>query len=939
MSGWKLLLLASAILIAGCGEDNQEVATTRVVIADVDTTGTSVVVEESVSRSNQQIREAYQNYLKYAAKDDESRANALKRLAALEFEKSEELLKATSDEQTLDDVKEQIYFDQLDITISLLTTALEDYPTAKSNHRTLYQLAKAHDQRGNYQLSLSTLDKIVTGYPKSIYYTEAQFRLAEVAFSAKQYTLAEERYSSVIQNANNENFYEKALHKRGWARFKQEFYIEAADDFLEIIELNNFDHHYQLPVDKQSLFTEYFRAFGLTFAYIGGASPIEEYFEGNKHFEHLYATYLNVSKIYVSQQRYSDAVATLTEFTQNHPSSVYVPEATIAAIDILKQAGFNLKKQTKIEEFYNTYHPQSDYWKSGDTVDARQLKLVKNALRAQLLDLTAYYHQRFVTDNKPDDFRQAKRWYQNYLTHFNQYSRKDNIHYLFATLLAKQQDYQLAFKHYQLASFDSGIVINKNSAFDTIMLASTLMKQQPKAKEYQQWLEKLINYSLFFAQQYPNDSKTAKIIAHTTNLAYDAHRYDSTIELAQLLPQTVKMNVSIPIQMLKAHSLFKLDDYVQAEAAYQAILENQSLSSAHQKSAMDAVVLAIYYQGKHALENNDSAQAIHHYARITDIGKNTETAATGLYDAIALTIKTKDWNQSITLINRFKQRYPRHKYSHDVNKKLSVAYLNSKQGLAAASTLEQLSSNEQDKEYQSAALWKAAELYQENKQYKSAIRTYVKYAKAHRNDVTKYLEALSRLISIGQLAGNNADNIVYWRNRILTIDKRASNKSKTDRTRFIASNAALDLATVAYQRFNRIKLVRPLKQNLKKKKQYMQSSVSLFARASSYGIADTATQATFHIADIYQKFSQALLTSEIPKSLSDDEQEQYQILLEDQAFPFEEKAIEFHETNLLHTQNDIQDQWLVNSRNQLRQLFPSRYQRAPKSESVFNALH
>ena len=186
---------------------------------------------------------------------------------------------------------------------------------------------------------------------------------------------------------------------------------------------------------------------------------------------------------------------------------------------------------------------------------------------------------------------------------------------------------------------------------------------------------------------------------------------------------------------------------------------------------------------------------------------------------------------------------------------------------------------------------------------------------------------------------NNSRRVDHWQKNIVRADKKTPTSLKTERTKLIASTAALQLAGNSYLTFKNTKLVRPLKKNLRKKKQAMQTTVNLYGRASSYGVAETATQATHAIADIYNEFSKALLQSERPKHLNKDELEQYQILLEDQAFPFEEKAIEFYETNLAHVKDDVYDEWVQKSHAQLRKLFPVRYEREAKLEAYINVLH
>ena len=119
----------------------------------------------------------------------------------------------------------------------------------------------------------------------------------------------------------------------------------------------------------------------------------------------------------------------------------------------------------------------------------------------------------------------------------------------------------------------------------------------------------------------------------------------------------------------------------------------------------------------------------------------------------------------------------------------------------------------------------------------------------------------------------------------------------------------------------------------------MQEAVNLYGRASSYGISETTTEATYAIANIYYSFNKALLTSERPKHLNSDELEQYQILLEDQAFPFEEKSIEFHAINLSHVKEGVYDEWIKKSHMQLKQLFPVRYNREFLLDGYINVLH
>ena len=103
-------------------------------------------------------------------------------------------------------------------------------------------------------------------------------------------------------------------------------------------------------------------------------------------------------------------------------------------------------------------------------------------------------------------------------------------------------------------------------------------------------------------------------------------------------------------------------------------------------------------------------------------------------------------------------------------------------------------------------------------------------------------------------------------------------------------------------------------------------------------MADVTTAATFHIAALYQDFGKALMTSQRPKKLSKAELEQYNVLLEEQAFPFEEKATELHEVNAHRAESGVYDKWVKSSFDALRELRPVRYGKVEVSEGVVDAI-
>ncbi|MCF6261157.1 MAG: tetratricopeptide repeat protein [Gammaproteobacteria bacterium] len=932
-----LTFITLIILLGACSPPSVKRATLGEL--DITTKQTATNGATLAPKSEDDIRKAYAIYLEHASKNDKSRVDALSRLATLEFKLSEQILKNKNDQNSdaVEAADDSLYNAKLNRTIELLSTALRDYPDDKDNDKKLYQLAKAYDQKGDFENTHATLSELAKKYPKSIYYTESQFRLAENAFSAKKYTLAEDKYTEVIGSKTNSVFYEKSLYKRGWARFKQEFYFEAIDDFLHAVKLNNFNEFQKLGDTKKDLFNEYFRAIGLSFSYMGGADSLNDYFKGNSDFKHLYYIYAHLSNIYIKEERKNDAVIALQSFAKYNPDSDYAPEALLKIINIWESGGFPSRMNSAFEKFYAIYQPGSQYWKKRKNIDQRIFQLVKSTLREHILTITANHHKKYLRTRKSSDYANASRWYENYLKHYSSYSQKDNIHYLYASLLAENKNYRKALKHYELAAYDSdsNIIIDKNSAYEGILLTSKLASS---GENTSLWNNKLIHFSTLYGQQYPNDKRTANIITHASEIAYKNNMFKDAIMLAELTTRNINHSMAIKINTIKAHSYFKLKQYEDSENTYQSILNDYDLVQKNDTSIINGLAQAIYYQGKSAHEKNEISTAIRHYVRISKITPASSIAATGMHNAISLTMEKELWDESIKYSKEFQRLFPNHKHSYDIAKTLSVAYLNSKQDIKAAKELEKLADNKQDREYRLAALWKAGELYASNKDYSSAIRSFEKYAKNFRRPFPQYMESMFKLVTLYAL-NNNSEKVNLWQNTIIQEDKKTPHSLGSERTRFIASSAALYLARKSHNNFIKAKLILPLKKSLNKKKVAMQRAVNLYGRTSSYNVAETATEATHSIADIYNEFSISLLESERPKNLSNDELDQYQILLEDQAFPFEEKAIEFYEINLTYVKNDIYDEWTKKSHAQLKKLFPVRYQRKPKLDGYINVLH
>jgi len=198
------------------------------------------------------------------------------------------------------------------------------------------------------------------------------------------------------------------------------------------------------------------------------------------------------------------------------------------------------------------------------------------------------------------------------------------------------------------------------------------------------------------------------------------------------------------------------------------------------------------------------------------------------------------------------------------------------------------------------------------------------------------MEARNKLSVIAVKAGDYSGRD-YWLRDIIAAD-RGAGAARTDRTRALAAKATLTLAAPAREAFKNIKLVVPLKKSLAEKRKAMEAALKAYEAAADYQVAEVTTAATFESAELYRQLGKDLMSSERPKNLKKDELEQYDVLLEEQAFPFEEKAIKLHEVNAARTKEGTYDEWVQKSFAALAQLNPGRYAKVEIGEQQIESI-
>ena len=878
-------------------------------------------------RSTLDVQYAYDQYVKYAPEDDVHRKVAIRRLADIELQLSQELVQQQGVEEFDSSLGEEAENTLLiDKSQALYRELLYQFPTSENNDEILYRLAHIAEKKGEIHQSVDYLEKLIHAFPKSRYFNEAQFRIAEQAFANGEYPRAEMAYSAVIFSPQRSVFYQRSLFKRGWTRYKQRYYYEAVDDYL--LAISALEVGGEKPEFFEAQSDEYHKAIALAFAKHGELHAIENYFQEAPSEALLFRIYQEVSLLFLQQARYFDSAMLYTQYLTSHPDSSFYFNAHNERIKIWQESGFKSKFIESIESFYLAY-------RSSDENMPRREGLRKNILRPLLekygLAIASHYHMLTKDERSVDEgattknVQMAKQWYQYYMEDFDDSAGVVGVYYQYADLLAQLNQVENALSYYRKAAYENTYLNHKEAAYALVSLMDEIpasVDQNGKA-----WLQSQLKAAQQFCERFQSDHRANQMAVHVGKKALDGGGAAQSVYLLEAC-LSAGVTPSNDFNILLGEGYFELADYANAEKNFGLIH-----SEIRTETVSNRLALSIFQQGEVAQRDNNNVLAIFHFSRIATITPHSSIAATGLYQAISLSMTIGELHQAIKMSEEFRSVFPQNKFTPDVLKTLSIAYLNTEQPLLAANRLSEVAQLSKNDELKRAALFQAGELYESQGQWQRAIENYRQYAHTYLQPLDQYMEATYSLSFLYEKL-ENQKNADFWRRKTVSSGERFAKELSSDRAQYIVANEALVLGRRSFTAFKRYKLVQPLQSNLKNKKRHMQDASRYFKVAARFPFTEIKTEAIFQIGKVYADFSVALLDSERPNSLSEIELEQYEILLEDQAFPFEDQAIELYENNLRLASVGVFSQWTKRSLVQLEKLYPARYKKEFRVDAV-----
>ena len=814
--------------------------------------------------------------------------------------------------------------------IGLYRKLLADYPLYERNDQVLYQLSRAYEELGQTEEAMGVMNRLVRDFPQSRYIDEVQFRRAEYFFIRKQYLASEEAYKSIVNIGEASSYFELALYKLGWTFYKQELYDEALHRFIALL-----DHKVAAGYDfartdddlEQKRVDDTFRVVSQSFSYLGGAESVMDYFDANGKRSYEDRAYGNLGEFYFEKRRYSDAAASYNAFVSRNPFHRVSPQFHMRVIEIHMGGDFPSLVIEAKKEFARNYGLKSEYWthfEPGARPD------VLGFLKANFTDLAYHYHALYQdpqhAGEKPANLREALHWYEGFLASFPKEAESPAINYQLAELLLENRSFARAALEYEKTAYGYPGHEKSSAAGYAAIYAYREDLRGAAPEQKGGVMAETVRSSLKFVETFPEHEKAAVVLGAAADDLYEMKEYEQSLAAARRL---IELFPGADREVLRSawvavgHSSYELRRYAEAETAYGKVL---ALLPAEDKSGpgfVDNLAASIYKQGEQANDLKDHRGAADHFLRVGRAAAASKIRVNAEYEAAVALIQLKEWKTAAAVLAGFRDLFPGHALQPEVAKKMAYVYREDGQLSLAAYEYERVEREFRDEEVRRGALTLAAELHQQAGDNKQALAVYRRFVGYFPQPVEINLEMRNKVAEILK-AENDRKGYLDELEKMVAVEA-AAGRARTPRTRYLAGKGALVLAELTYERFAQVRLVKPFEANLGKKKEQMKVAMRSFNKLVEYEVGEVTAAATFYLAEIYAHFSKALTESERPDGLNAQEMQEYELAIEEQAYPFEEKAIEIHEKNLELISAGIYNPWIDKSLAKLARFVPARY--------------
>ncbi|MGB0833245.1 MAG: tetratricopeptide repeat protein [Psychrobium sp.] len=848
-----------------------------------------------------------------------------------------------------------------DSAINAYKAWLSQYPDSALNQTVMYELAKAHELQGETAQSFELLSQLSEKFPEqNLASDELNFRRGEYLFSQQNYRQAVEAYQLIVDRATTTSdfsspYYQTALYMLGWAHYKLEQPKQSLAKFSEILDLNlptkattqlSLDN---LPVSSKQLVSDAFKVMNLIFANSDGATSLANHYQsiGSRYFEYLH--FKVMAEQLLVDKRYRDSAHTYDVFVSNYPAHFWSPQFAINKVNIYQQGSFPTLAKAEKAKYVASYGIDGPYW--GKWSEQRQQEFsptLKAYLSEMALDQYRFAQNANDKQEKIDEYAKAAELLLQYQRTFND---DTELAFLYGESLFASEQWRRAIDVYNHFAYGVDQTFGRergkraDAAYAAILAFNQLnayaIMPKPVSDELDKFeLSEQERNVLQFANTFSGDERAVDVMFDLMNHRYAQARYSDAIEVVDNLAnwqRPIEQARMLDAQLIKSHSVYNQGNYLRAITEYESVLAQLPQADDRKTVIANNLAASLFKYADQLATNKQLAKAVDFYLQVLSKTPDSPVRKLAHYNAAQYLYQLKSFEDAVTQLIAFKTRYPQDELAKDIDVQLASIYEQQQDWDKAASQRLAIANGMKKSTAQQEALYLTASFYERAGDDKNTILTLRRHANTYQAPFSRYMEVMHRL-SDKYIAVGEQRKYRFWLNKMIKAHDSAGSE-QTARSKFLAAQSALVFARDAKRDFDKIKLKLPLQASLARKTKSLEKTLSAYKKVSDYRVASFSTLSNYETAQVYRQLASDLMESQRPTGLDELALEQYEILLEEQAYPFEDQAIALFESNAKLTAQGLYDEWIALSLDKLSQLLPGRYNKVEVIEENADVIY
>ncbi len=887
--------------------------------------------------SHQEVREEYKELLNLF--EDKQLKEQIERRIADVY-----MMEGVYDQNRVADQKNN-YSD----AIKAYRNILEKYPDSPDNAEVLYQLAKAYDMEGNQVEALAMLTRLTAQHPNHPNIEEAYFRKGDIHFNNNEYRQAEQAYTAVTLSAKSK-YTINAHYMLGWTYYKQANFDKSLNSFAYVVDqiVKNKSDLEGLNKAETSMASDSIHSISLGLDRIGGSSAIAQV-EAIANKPYVWLIYQDLGNYYLEKELYEDSASTFRLFVNTYPQTNKAPVLHEKLVNAYIKGNFPRKALEEKESYVNAYGLHSNYPGNRQGMPSD----VKSLIKVYLDELARHHYsegqnyQKYIaetaTKEKKDQakldeatsqslvmFGKAANFYSQYAETFPDDDRIEEVYFLKAESLFLAEKYDQAIADYERVAYQAQKPVEAQRAADS-GYAAIISYQKHIATlsggDVSKWQMGAVDSMLKFAAKFHADNRAPTVLTNAAEYLFGLSEYQKALAVTTDL---VNKNANLDKGLKKtayglmAHSYFKLNDFVNAEASYLKQRELVDPKSEEYAQISERLATSIYKNTEIiAAKKEEQQTTVNELLKIKRLAPNSTVRVTAQYDAATILLEMSQWSASIVELKELIALYPDHKLGVEFPRKLAYAYEKNENWKEAAVTYLQLNQKDPDAEIRREGLFFAANMYEKDKNMIAALEQFKNYDAQYPAPFNTNMEARFHVAEIYEKL-QDSENQLFWLNKIISGHQKAG-KNQTDRSRWLAAWATMKYGDDYANKFRSFRLYLPLVKSLPEKNKLLAAAVKQYQLATDYGILEFVTMSSYKTAGLYQSFATDLRTSQKPAGMSVEDQNVYAEIIEEQARPFDDLAVELYQANIDRAWDGKFNEWIDKSFVEIKKLLPERF--------------